>query len=114
MAAADFQVEANLDAGETLNKKIRNAQLAHYNFILGNSCKFTFITNFFFTVLLTFRQTLTFLISLYYYIHVYYYYIWPDILYLEYKHSVNSQEIKKKAKDDILCLTYFFILKLEN
>merc|ERR1712048_77926 len=30
----DFKVEANLDAGETLNKKIRNAQLAHYNFIL--------------------------------------------------------------------------------
>ena len=25
----------NLDTGETLNKKIRNAQLAQYNFILG-------------------------------------------------------------------------------
>ena len=35
LKASDFKVEANLDAGETLNKKIRNAQLAHYNFILG-------------------------------------------------------------------------------
>jgi len=32
--AKEFKVESNLDAGETLNKKIRNAQLAHYNFIL--------------------------------------------------------------------------------
>ncbi|XP_057300537.1 threonine--tRNA ligase 1, cytoplasmic-like isoform X2 [Hydractinia symbiolongicarpus] len=30
----DFKIDVNLDAGETLNKKIRNAQLAHYNFIL--------------------------------------------------------------------------------
>ncbi|XP_065671170.1 threonine--tRNA ligase 1, cytoplasmic isoform X3 [Hydra vulgaris] len=30
----DFRVDVNLDAGETLNKKIRNAQLMHYNFIL--------------------------------------------------------------------------------
>lgn len=30
----DFKIDANLDAGETLNKKIRNAQLAHFNFIL--------------------------------------------------------------------------------
>ena len=28
-------VEANYDPGETLNKKIRNAQLAQFNFILG-------------------------------------------------------------------------------
>ncbi|XP_066931369.1 threonine--tRNA ligase 1, cytoplasmic-like isoform X4 [Clytia hemisphaerica] len=34
LKASDFKAEANLDAGETLNKKIRNAQLAHYNFIL--------------------------------------------------------------------------------
>lgn len=30
----DFMVEANYDPGETLNKKIRNAQLAQFNFIL--------------------------------------------------------------------------------
>ena len=28
-------VEANYDPGETLNKKIRNAQLAQFNFIFG-------------------------------------------------------------------------------
>lgn len=31
---AGFMVECDLDAGDTLNKKIRNAQLAQYNFIL--------------------------------------------------------------------------------
>ena len=31
---AGFQCEVNLDDGETMNKKIRNAQLAQYNFIL--------------------------------------------------------------------------------
>jgi len=31
---ADFKIDVNLDAGETLNKKIRNAQLSQYNFIL--------------------------------------------------------------------------------
>jgi len=30
----DFRVDVNTDAGETLNKKIRNSQLAQYNFIL--------------------------------------------------------------------------------
>jgi len=30
----DFRVDVSMDAGETLNKKIRNAQLAQYNFIL--------------------------------------------------------------------------------
>eukprot|EP00795_Rhopilema_esculentum_P006287 gene6286-11708_t len=30
----DFMIDANYDPGETLNKKIRNAQLAQYNFIL--------------------------------------------------------------------------------
>jgi len=30
----EFRVDVNNDAGETLNKKIRNAQLAQYNFIL--------------------------------------------------------------------------------
>ena len=30
----DFRVDVNNDPGETLNKKIRNAQLAQYNFIL--------------------------------------------------------------------------------
>merc|ERR1712048_230261 len=29
-----YRVDVNVDAGETLNKKIRNAQLAQYNFIL--------------------------------------------------------------------------------
>lgn len=32
---AGFQVECDLDAGTTLNKKIRNNQLAQYNFIGG-------------------------------------------------------------------------------
>lgn len=27
----------DVDSGDTMNKKIRNAQLAQYNFILGNS-----------------------------------------------------------------------------
>jgi threonyl-tRNA synthetase len=30
-----FVVDADVDAGDTMNKKIRNAQLAQYNFILG-------------------------------------------------------------------------------
>lgn len=29
-----FMAEADLDDGDTMNKKIRNAQLGHYNFIL--------------------------------------------------------------------------------
>lgn len=32
---AGFMVEVDTDAGDTLNKKIRNAQLAQFNFILG-------------------------------------------------------------------------------
>jgi len=32
---AGFQVDCDLDAGTTLNKKIRNNQLAQYNFIGG-------------------------------------------------------------------------------
>jgi threonyl-tRNA synthetase len=31
---AGFQVDSELDAGLTINKKVRNAQLAQYNFIL--------------------------------------------------------------------------------
>jgi len=31
---AGFQVEADIDAGDTMNKKIRNAQLAQFNIIL--------------------------------------------------------------------------------
>lgn len=31
---AGFMAEADLDAGDTMNKKIRNAQLAQFNFIL--------------------------------------------------------------------------------
>ena len=29
-----YECDTDLDAGNTLNKKVRNAQLAHYNFIL--------------------------------------------------------------------------------
>lgn len=32
---AGFMAEADTDAGDTMNKKIRNAQLAQFNFILG-------------------------------------------------------------------------------
>lgn len=32
---AKFMVDVDVDPGCTLNKKIRNAQLAQYNFILG-------------------------------------------------------------------------------
>lgn len=32
---AGFMVEVDVDAGDTMNKKIRNAQLAQFNFILG-------------------------------------------------------------------------------
>lgn len=32
---AGFMVEVDTDAGDTMNKKIRNAQLAQFNFILG-------------------------------------------------------------------------------
>lgn len=32
---ADVMVECDLDSNDTLNKKIRNAQLAQFNFILG-------------------------------------------------------------------------------
>ena len=31
-------VDVDLDHGTTLNKKIRNAQLAQYNFIFGKHC----------------------------------------------------------------------------
>jgi threonyl-tRNA synthetase len=31
---AGYQTEVDLDAGDSLNKKIRNAQLAQFNFIL--------------------------------------------------------------------------------
>lgn len=33
--AAGCVCEADLDSGDTMNKKIRNAQLAQFNFILG-------------------------------------------------------------------------------
>lgn len=33
-----FMAEVDTDAGDTMNKKIRNAQLAQFNFILGK-CK---------------------------------------------------------------------------
>lgn len=34
--SAGFMAELDTDASDTLNKKIRNAQLAQFNFILGN------------------------------------------------------------------------------
>lgn len=33
--AAGFCADSDTDSGNTLNKKVRNAQLAQYNFILG-------------------------------------------------------------------------------
>ena len=36
MFAAGFQIEVDVDDSVTLNKKVRNAQLAQFNFILGN------------------------------------------------------------------------------
>jgi len=33
--AAGFMCDADTDDSDTMNKKIRNAQLAQYNFILG-------------------------------------------------------------------------------
>lgn len=34
IAAAGFRINADTDAGDTMNKKIRNAQLSQHNFIL--------------------------------------------------------------------------------
>jgi len=36
--AAGYMCEADVDDSDTMNKKIRNAQLAQYNFILGTGC----------------------------------------------------------------------------
>ena len=33
--AAGYMADVDTDSGTTLNKKVRNAQLAQYNFILG-------------------------------------------------------------------------------
>lgn len=33
--SAGFMAEVDTDAGDTMNKKIRNAQLAQFNFILS-------------------------------------------------------------------------------
>lgn len=35
--SAGFMCDVDVDPGDTMNKKIRNAQLAQYNFILGKS-----------------------------------------------------------------------------
>jgi len=35
---AGYLTDVDLDHGTTLNKKIRNAQLAQYNFIFGKNC----------------------------------------------------------------------------
>ena len=34
---AGFSCDVDVDPGDTMNKKIRNAQLAQYNYILGMS-----------------------------------------------------------------------------
>ena len=36
---AGFQCEVDIDAGDTMNKKVRNAQIAQFNFILGTLIK---------------------------------------------------------------------------
>ena len=38
MQSAGFMVDVDLDTGTTMNKKIRNSQLAQYNFIFGKTC----------------------------------------------------------------------------
>lgn len=46
-----LMTDVDLDPGCTLNKKIRNAQLAQYNFILGNLHNgFLYIIQFLFTI----------------------------------------------------------------
>lgn len=40
---AGFMADSDLDSGCLLNKKIRNAQLAQYNFILGKEIYFPYI-----------------------------------------------------------------------
>lgn len=40
---AGFMCEVDTDAGDTMNKKIRNAQLAQFNFILGNKIKVSYM-----------------------------------------------------------------------
>lgn len=39
-----FMTDVDVDPGCTLNKKIRNAQLAQYNFILGESLFTVFLS----------------------------------------------------------------------
>lgn len=43
--AAGFMSEVDTDHGDTLNKKVRNAQLSQFNFILGKECFTFFIYN---------------------------------------------------------------------
>lgn len=38
---AGFMCDVDVDSGDTMNKKIRNAQLAQYNFILGNKIEYS-------------------------------------------------------------------------
>ena len=40
LQSAGFMVDVDLDTGTTMNKKIRNSQLAQYNFIFGETCSF--------------------------------------------------------------------------
>jgi len=37
--AAGYMCDSDVDDSDTMNKKIRNAQLAQYNFILGTGCQ---------------------------------------------------------------------------
>ena len=41
MKAGGFCVEADVDNGNTMNKKVRNAQLAQFNFIFGERINLT-------------------------------------------------------------------------
>jgi len=44
--AAGYQAEGDVEGGDTFNKKIRNAQLAQFNFILGKSYSIQSMVNY--------------------------------------------------------------------
>ena len=44
---AGFQCDVDTDTSDTLNKKIRNAQLDQYNYILGTLCALERLLEFF-------------------------------------------------------------------
>lgn len=45
---ANFMAEVDTDDSDTMNKKVRNAQLAQFNFILGKYCTYLNTNIFFF------------------------------------------------------------------